>query len=163
MLPEKSHQAGSMDNNSVFRRLRYAFNLKTKDLVEVFSLGGYTVDAQTIDNMLLKDDIEGFIPASDEVLLNFLDGIITKKRGPSDQERPKEHLDNNLVLRKIKIALMLKTEDVIDIFSQSDVKISKSEVNAFFRNPSHRHFRKLGDQHLRKFLAGLSAQNKKQI
>lgn len=56
---------------------------------------------------------------------------------------------------KLKIALNLKAEDVLEIMALADLKISKHELSAFFRKPAHKHFRECQNQILRNFLKGM--------
>ena len=64
-------------------------------------------------------------------------------------------LSNNDILKKLRVALELKDEDVIKILKLVDFDISKSEINALYRNPEHPNFKPCGDQLLRNFLNGL--------
>jgi uncharacterized protein YehS (DUF1456 family) len=64
-------------------------------------------------------------------------------------------LSNNDILKKLRIALVLKDEDIIGILKLAEFDISKSELNALFRNPDHPNYRECGDQLLRNFLNGL--------
>ena len=64
-------------------------------------------------------------------------------------------MNNNETLKKLRVALQLKDEDIVKIMSLVDFRISKSEVNALFRNEDHKNFKKCGDQILRNFLNGL--------
>lgn len=64
-------------------------------------------------------------------------------------------ISNNDILKKLRIALQLKDDDIIEILKHSDFKISKTELSAFFRNEEHPNYKPLGDQILRKFLNGL--------
>ena len=64
-------------------------------------------------------------------------------------------LTNNDVLKKLRVALKLRDDDIIEILMLSDYKISKSELGAFFRKIDHPNFKPLQDQILRKFLNGL--------
>jgi uncharacterized protein YehS (DUF1456 family) len=64
-------------------------------------------------------------------------------------------LTNNIIFRKLRIALDLKAEDIIDIMNLTEVGISKPELSAFFRKPSNRHYRACKDQVLRNFLKGI--------
>ena len=54
----------------------------------------------------------------DDQLATFLNGLINEKRGKKEGEQPKPEkiLDNNNILRKLKIALKLKTEDITELF-----------------------------------------------
>lgn len=64
-------------------------------------------------------------------------------------------LSNNDILKKLRVALELKDEDVIKILKLVEFEISKSEINALYRNPEHPNFKPCGDQLLRNFLNGL--------
>ena len=85
---------------------------------------------------------------------NFLNGLINDRRGKKDgpQPDPEPRLNNNIIFRKLKIALDLKVEDVLEILALTDVYISKHELSAFFRKPDHKHYRVCKDQILRNFL-----------
>ncbi len=64
-------------------------------------------------------------------------------------------LTNNDILKKLRVALELKDEDIIHILSLSDFEITKSELSALFRKEDHPNYRPCGDQLLRNFLNGL--------
>ncbi len=64
-------------------------------------------------------------------------------------------LSNNDILKKLRVALELKDEDVIKILKLVDFDITKSEISALYRNPEHQNFKPCGDQLLRNFLNGL--------
>lgn len=64
-------------------------------------------------------------------------------------------LTNNDVLKKLRVALQLRDEDIIHILSLVDFKIGKSELGAFFRKEDHPKYVELQDQILRNFLNGL--------
>lgn len=62
---------------------------------------------------------------------------------------------NNIIFRKLRIALDLKAEDILEILDLAGVRISKHELSAFFRKPDHKHYRDCQDQILRNFLKGV--------
>ncbi len=64
-------------------------------------------------------------------------------------------LTNNDILKKLRVALKLRDDDVIHILSLVDFKITKGEVGALYRSPDHPNFKECGDQLLRNFLNGL--------
>ena len=64
-------------------------------------------------------------------------------------------MTNNDILKKIRVALELKDEDIIHILKLSDFDITKSELNALFRKEDHPNYKPCGDQLLRNFLNGL--------
>ena len=64
-------------------------------------------------------------------------------------------LTNNEVMKKLRVALQLRDDDIVEILALVDYKISKSELGAFFRSESHPKYMPLHDQILRNFLNGL--------
>lgn len=64
-------------------------------------------------------------------------------------------MDNNDVFKKLRVALQLRDDQIVEILQLVDFRISKSELSAFFRNPSHPNYMECGDQVLRNFLNGL--------
>jgi len=64
-------------------------------------------------------------------------------------------LTNNDILKKLRVAHQLRDEDMVNICALVDFKITKSELNALFRNENHEKYMECGDQILRNFLNGL--------
>jgi uncharacterized protein YehS (DUF1456 family) len=64
-------------------------------------------------------------------------------------------LTNNDILKKLRVALKLRDDDIVEILGLVDYKISKSELGAFFRSEGHPKYMELQDQILRNFLNGL--------
>lgn len=64
-------------------------------------------------------------------------------------------MSNNDILKKLRVALQLRNDHIIEILSLVDFKITTSELSALFRADDHPHFKKCGDQILRNFLNGL--------
>ena len=66
-----------------------------------------------------------------------------------------KRMTNNDVFKKLRVALMLRDDEIVEILKLADFKISKSELSAFFRKDDHPNYRDCGDQVLRNFLNGL--------
>ncbi len=64
-------------------------------------------------------------------------------------------LTNNDIIKKLRVALKLRDDDIVEILKLVDFKISKSELGAFFRSEDHPKYMELKDQILRNFLNGL--------
>jgi uncharacterized protein YehS (DUF1456 family) len=64
-------------------------------------------------------------------------------------------LTNNDIFKKLRVALHLRDEEIVEILALADFKITKSEIGAFFRRPDHPKYMELQDQILRNFLNGL--------
>jgi len=146
-----------MNNNDVLRRIRYTFNFDDSKMMAVFGLGGLEVNRAEISDWLKKDDDPDYQKCSDQQLATFLNGLIVDKRGKKDgpQPEPEKQLSNNIIFRKLKIALNLQADEVLSLVNQADFRISKHELSAFFRKPGHKHYRECKDQVLRNFLKGM--------
>jgi uncharacterized protein YehS (DUF1456 family) len=64
-------------------------------------------------------------------------------------------MSNNDILKKLRVALELNNEDIINILALVNFKVTKSELGSFFRSEDHPNFKPCGDQILRNFLNGL--------
>lgn len=64
-------------------------------------------------------------------------------------------MNNNDILKKLRVALSLKDDDIIAILKLSDYTITKTELSALFRNEDHPNYKECGNQILRNFLNGL--------
>lgn len=151
-----------MTNNDIIRRVRYLFQFSDAQMIAIFKLADYMVTRETVSNWLKKDEDPDLLEITDKELAVFLNGLIIEKRGKREGPTliPENHLSNNMVLRKLRIALDLKTDDILQLLTASKKKISKHELSAFFRNPSHSSYRPCGDQYLRNFLNALQTHYK---
>jgi uncharacterized protein YehS (DUF1456 family) len=146
-----------MTNNDILRRIRYIFDVKDSKMIAIFALGQQTTTREQISDWLKKDDDPAYKNCSDTMLASFLNGFITENRGKKEgQQAPAEKkLNNNLILMKLKIALNLKTEDIVELMDKAELVVGKAEISAFFRKSGHKHYRECKDQFLRHFLKGL--------
>lgn len=64
-------------------------------------------------------------------------------------------MNNNDIFKKLRVALQLRDDQIVEILELVDFRISKAELGAFFRNADHPNFMECGDQVLRNFLNGL--------
>lgn len=64
-------------------------------------------------------------------------------------------MSNNDIMKKLRVALSLRDDDIIEILKLADFKTTKAELGAIFRNEDHPNFKPCGDQILRNFLNGL--------
>jgi len=126
-------------------------------MIAVFGLADHQVTREQISDWLKKDDDPAYQKCSDTELAIFLNGLINDKRGKREgpQPDPEQSLTNNIIFRKLRIALNLKAEDILEIMDLAGLRISKHELSAFFRKPDHKHYRDCKDQILRNFLNGV--------
>lgn len=144
-------------NNDVLRRVRYIFDFSDSAMLAIFKLGGHTASKDELKSWLTKEGELGFILCEDVRLAEFLNGFIIHKRGRKDGSTPKAEtsLDNNMILRKLKIALNLQANDLLGILKMVGFSLSKHELSALFRRPDHKNYRPCMDQLLRNMLDGM--------
>ncbi|ASN07463.1 YehS family protein [Virgibacillus necropolis] len=169
-----------MDNNDILIRLRYALDIKNIDMVKIFELGGIKVTKDEVLKILTKSndsydeeadydsDLENeeHIKCTNTMLESFLNGFITFRRGhqepkPGQSTEPAKinasvNNINNIMLKKLKIALALKSEDVLEIFEEAGVTVTKGELSALLRKEGHKNYQECGDKYARNFLKGLA-------
>lgn len=152
-----------MTNNDVLRRVRYIFDFNDEKMIALFALADCKVTRAEISNWMKQEDDPDFKKLTDVQLATYLNGLINDKRGKREgsQPVPEKDLSNNAIFMKLKIALNLQAEDILEIMDLSDFRMSKHELSAFFRKPGHKHFRECKDQILRIFLKGLQMQYRK--
>ena len=146
-----------MNNNDVLKRIRYTFDFDDSKMCELFEKGGNPATRAIVTDWLKKEEDPAFKSLSDQALAEFLNGFIIEKRGQQGDSIPVAEtiLNNNIILRKLKIALQLKDEDIISILQLADFRLSKHELSALFRQPSQAQYRVCQDQIMRNFLHGL--------
>ena len=155
-----------MTNNDILRRLRYALNMNNSQLLTCFAQGGHSLTQSDLDLLLKKEEEPDYIDCPDVLLNAFLNGLIIIRRGQRDtaqEAAESSRLNNNIILRKIRIALELKDTDIIAILQAAEHTITKSELSAIFRKFGHRNYMPCKDQLLRKLLSGLSIISKKDL
>lgn len=133
------------------------FDLGDDQMIDLFAQAEVTVTRSEVSNWLKKEDHTDYQKISDPNFASFLNGLINHKRGKREgpQPIPEKRLNNNIIFRKLKIALNLKDTDILDLFDSVDMSVSKHEISAFFRNPNQNQYRVCEDQFLRNFLHGL--------
>jgi len=149
-----------MHNNQILLRIRDAASLDDARMVAIFALGGEPVDEATTQAMLCDPSGPNAVNCKDEILLRFLEGFIIDQRGPSpatdkvSAPRP-EGLTNNVVLKKLRIALQLKEDDVLRILAAGGTTLSNRQLGALARKWGNKHYRVCSDEVLTSFLTGL--------
>jgi len=71
-----------MSNNDVLKKLRVALELTTDDIIKITELVGFKVTKAELGDIFRSDDHPNFKPCGDQILRNFLNGLVIYKRGP---------------------------------------------------------------------------------
>jgi len=148
-----------MLNNDVLRSLRYVLKMNNNDLKRVMTLAEATVSDEQLVGWLRKEEENGFQRCPDIMMSLFLNGLIYERRGKDDSQPAlvtERKMTNNLILKKLRIAFTLKTDDILAILTEQKFRVSMPEITAMMRASDHKNFRECGDQFLRYFLRGLA-------
>jgi len=170
-----------VNNNDILVKLKHALDIKDTDMVEIFKLGGVELSEEEVRKMLIESkesnvddfdnkEVDESIKCKNGTLESFLNGFITFKRGERDSKPGQSEIPslsiignkniNNIMLKKLKIALSLSSQDMLDIFKEAGDLLTKDELSNLFRKEGHKHYKKCDDKHATKFLEGLDKRNR---
>lgn len=147
-----------ISTNEILYRIHKALNLSIEDMLKAYTLEEYEMEASHLEALLKRRQDDGFMLCSYEELGVFLDGLVTLKRGPSPKKKNEDEvveLTNNLILKKLRIALELKEAETEIIFGLADIELSKQQLASLFRKEGHKNFKACSDELLMAFLEGL--------
>ncbi len=74
-----------MSNNDILKKLRVALSLNSDQIIEICKLVGFTVTKAELGDIFRKDDHPNFKKCGDQILRNFLNGLVIYKRGPREE------------------------------------------------------------------------------
>ncbi|MFA0217182.1 DUF1456 family protein [Vibrio cyclitrophicus] len=151
-----------MTNNEILRRIQHALNLKNAQIIKAIEQADVTVAHDLVINWLKDDNDKSCSKMKDKELAVFLNGFINLKRGKKEGEQPKPEvaLTNNMIFMKLRIALNMKAEDVLDVLEVVGVSLSKYEIGAYFRKPENKNYKVCEDQLLCDYLNGVQFTNR---
>ncbi len=147
-----------INTNEILYRIKKALNLTIDEMLEAYKIEDYQMEASHLESLLKRRQDKEFKLASYEELGVFLDGLVTLKRGPSPKKNNDDEaveLTNNLILKKLRIALELKESETEIIFGLADIELSKQQMASLFRKEGHKNFKECSDELLMAFLDGL--------
>ena len=150
-----------MANNDILRSIRDALTIDDATMIQIFKESGRDVGQSTISALLKTEDEDGYIPCSDPILGFFLDGLIVYKRGTQDRvpvpsAKPAASLTKNAIVKKLRIALDLKEDDLTSILKTAGIEISKNDLSALFRKEGNKHYKECSDLMFKGFLKGFA-------
>ena len=82
--PDKQNQ---MSNNDIFKKLRVALELTNDDIIKIMELVNFKITKSELGSFFRSDDHPNFKPCGDQILRNFLNGLVIHKRGPRPEKQ----------------------------------------------------------------------------
>jgi len=147
-----------ISTNEILFRIQKALNLSIKDMLEAYRLENYKMLEPHLKDILKRRQDKGFMLCSYEELGVFLDGLIVLKRGLTSKKKDNDEtveLTNNLIVKKLRIALELKEFEIEIIFGLVDIKLTKQQLSSLFRKEGHKNFKPCSSELLMAFIEGL--------
>lgn len=146
-----------MKTNKILNKIVEILSLNSEAIQVIFKLENHPIEIVEIQNMFIDENKDEFTSCSYNELGMFLDGLITSKRGASTSSKKDEiiELSNNVILKKLRIALELKSSELVILFALVDVDLKIHEVNALFRKEGTKNYKVCNDELLYLFLEGL--------
>lgn len=79
----------ALTNNDIIKKLRVALKLRDTDIIEILKLVDYEISKTELSAFFRAEDHEHYRPLKDQILRNFLNGLVIHKRGVMER-KPKE-------------------------------------------------------------------------
>jgi len=147
-----------MQINDILFKIKTALKLDNAQMLEAYKLIGFEMTEERLASILQRRLDKGFEEATFEELGLFLDGLVLLKRGPSDKEVDEDEvveLTNNLILKKVRVAMELKEAELVILFALGEVSITKRQIGSLFRKEGGKNFKSCSNELLMAFLEGL--------
>ena len=82
-----------LTNNDILKKSRVALELRDDDIIEILKLNDFEITKSELNALFRKEDHPNYVPCGDQLLRNFLNGLITYKRGPKPASGAKSRDD----------------------------------------------------------------------
>ncbi|MCX2482670.1 DUF1456 family protein [Pedobacter sp. MR2016-24] len=82
-----------MSNNDILKKLRVALELNNEDIIHILGLVNFKVTKSELGSFFRSEDHPNFKPCGDQILRNFLNGLVIFKRGPRPEKAAATPID----------------------------------------------------------------------
>lgn len=119
----------ALSNNDIIKKLRVALSLKDTDIVEILKLVDYNISKSELSAFFRAEDHEKFMPLKDQILRNFLNGLVIYKRGKMEKKPKVEKKKENLPPKEFQKPMGFKPSKSSDVKSIGKVKYRKRKTD----------------------------------
>ena len=77
-----------LSNNDILKKLRVAHQLRNDDIIAILKLVDFDISRGALGDLFRKEEHDSYVEAGDQILRNFLNGLIIHLRGPLPQKDP---------------------------------------------------------------------------
>jgi uncharacterized protein YehS (DUF1456 family) len=99
-----------MTNNDILKKLRVALKLRDEDIIQILNLAGFTITKSEVNALFRAEDHPNYKECGDQILRNFLNGLVIYKRGPAAEDRNPFKEKETLSKEKPKIVIKKKSD-----------------------------------------------------
>jgi uncharacterized protein YehS (DUF1456 family) len=148
-----------MITNDIIFKVKTALKLSNSAILKIYELADFPMSEPQLNKILKKQQDKDFITCKYDELGAFFDGLIIFKRRASKNKKSSNEtieLTNNLMLKKLRIALELKEAETEIIFSLGEAELTKQQLASLFRKESNKNFKICSDELFISFLDGLN-------
>jgi len=114
-----------MTNNDIFKKLRVALQLRDDQIVEILELVDFRISKGELGNIFRTEDHEKYMECGDQLLRNFLNGLVIHLRGT--KENPKNPID---VIKTHKNTTEKKSETIDKKYTKSNNSDEKKKFGS---------------------------------
>jgi uncharacterized protein YehS (DUF1456 family) len=75
-----------MSNNDIFKKLRVALHLRNDEIIAIMQLVNFKVSKGELGDIFRNEDHPNFKKCGDQILRNFLNGLVIHMRGPKEEQ-----------------------------------------------------------------------------
>ena len=75
-----------LTNNDILKKIRVAFKLRDNDIVDILKLVDFNISKSELNAFFRKEDHPKYMELQDQILRNFLNGLIIHKRGVMERK-----------------------------------------------------------------------------
>ena len=84
-----------MTNNDIFKKLRVAHKLRDEHIIDILKLVDFRVSKSELNALFQKEEHPNYVECGDQILRNFLNGLIIHLRGPMPKKGEKAKQSNS--------------------------------------------------------------------
>ncbi len=87
----------ALTNNDIFKKLRVALKLRDDDIVKILELVDFRITKSELGAFFRTEDHPNYKNCGDQILRNFLNGLVIHLRGPmpKKEDKPKSTLSTS--------------------------------------------------------------------
>lgn len=91
-----------MTNNDIFKKLRVAHKLRDTDIIEILKLVDFRISKSELSAFFRREDHPNYVECGDQILRNFLNGLVIHLRGPMPKKGEKAKSNTSTKIKSNK-------------------------------------------------------------